>query len=125
MFALRRAQASFSGPFLLTLLALVSSQKGNHSPTRICSPKQRPLHDCLRTFSARFLFFFFHLPASVTLFLSLCTTLFHILLEPIARNQLVLTHGSSLSTKHVALGKQMRGELLVASTSGVSFPSMI
>ena len=60
------------------------------SPPRISPPKQRPLY-CLRSLSTRL----FLLLASVTIWIP-CTQLFVMLREPMARNQLALTHGSSL-----------------------------
>ena len=92
-----KLQASLSGLFLLTLPDLVTPGKQHHAVLAvlscICPPKQRPVFRW-----QSFLAHLVQLLASVTVFLgSLCCV--SNLCELIARNQLVLTHSSSLQTK--------------------------
>ena len=82
------------------------------SPPRISPPKQRPLC-CLRSLSTRL----FLLLASVTIWIP-CTQLFVMLREPMARNQLVITHTAGVSWwSAVSFGTQRCSENQVVSLS--------
>ena len=82
---------------VIQLLPSKSARSGNATegeplnPPRICPPKQLPLY-CLRFFTTRLI----HLPASVTVSLK---TVFQMVRERLARNQLVLTRGSCFLRK--------------------------
>ena len=110
-----KLQASITGPFLLTLPDLDMPRKGHHLVFR-ASVHRNSTISFLQSFTTRFFccccfFVCFFLPQSTGTYNSVfLSSVYNIVsnaswtLQPIARNQLVLTDGLSLSMKRHCFG---------------------